>query len=39
MSKSKKSGSKPNQLEKILLATAILQLIQAIVALLEKLLE
>lgn len=38
MSKGKKSGGKPGQLEKILLATAILQLIQAIITLLEKLL-
>ncbi len=39
MSKGKKSGGKPGQLEKILLATATLQLIQANITLLEKLLE
>ena len=39
MSKKKKSGSKKTTLEKVLLATAILELLSAVFELLDKLLE
>lgn len=39
MSKSKKSSNKPTKLEKIVLVTAIAQLVTALIELLSKLLE